>query len=65
VKYYISTAYLDTKEIIEIAKAADELGYDGLGIPDHVINLRTLQAPYPYTRDGERRWPPFTDWPDP
>jgi probable F420-dependent oxidoreductase len=65
VKYYISTAYLDTKEIIEIAKAADELGYDGLGIPDHVINLRTLQTPYPYTRDGQRRWPPFTDWPDP
>jgi alkanesulfonate monooxygenase SsuD/methylene tetrahydromethanopterin reductase-like flavin-dependent oxidoreductase (luciferase family) len=22
-------------------------------------------TPYPYTRDGQRRWPPFTDWPDP
>jgi alkanesulfonate monooxygenase SsuD/methylene tetrahydromethanopterin reductase-like flavin-dependent oxidoreductase (luciferase family) len=39
VKYYISTGYLDTREIVEIAKAADELGYDGLGIPDHVVNL--------------------------
>jgi hypothetical protein len=27
VKYYISTGYLDTKEIVEIAKAADALGY--------------------------------------
>jgi probable F420-dependent oxidoreductase len=64
-KYYISTAFRETKEIIEIAKAADDLGYDGVGIPDHVINLETLATPYPYTRDGERRWQPFTDWPDP
>src|SRR6201999_1822956 len=64
-KYYISSAFLNTAEIVEIAKAADELGYDGLGIPDHVVNLETLETPYPYTKDGERRWQPFTDWPDP
>jgi probable F420-dependent oxidoreductase len=65
VKYYISSAYLDTKEIVEIARAADDLGYDGMGVPDHVVNLETLATPYPYTRDGQRRWQPFTQWPDP
>ncbi|GFG75500.1 TIGR03619 family F420-dependent LLM class oxidoreductase [Mycobacterium botniense] len=64
-KYYISSAFLDTREIIEVAKAADDLGYDGVGIPDHVVNLETLRTPYPYTKDGQRRWQPFTDWPDP
>ena len=64
-KFYISPAFLETKEIVEITKAADDLGYDGLGIPDHVVNLETLSTPYPYTRDGQRRWQPFTDWPDP
>jgi alkanesulfonate monooxygenase SsuD/methylene tetrahydromethanopterin reductase-like flavin-dependent oxidoreductase (luciferase family) len=64
-KFYVSSAFLNTREIIEIAKAADELGYDGIGIPDHVVNLETLETPYPYTKDGERRWQPFTDWPDP
>lgn len=64
-KYYISTAFTDSTEIVEIAKAADELGYDGMAIPDHVVNLETLATPYPYTRDGQRRWQPFTDWPDP
>ena len=64
-KFYISSAFLNTREIIEIAKAADELGYDGIGIPDHVVNLETLETPYPYTKDGQRRWQPFTDWPDP
>ncbi|OBK91942.1 LLM class F420-dependent oxidoreductase [Mycobacterium asiaticum] len=64
-KFYVSSAFLETPDIIEIAKAADELGYDGLGIPDHVVNLETLQTPYPYTKDGQRRWQPFTDWADP
>jgi alkanesulfonate monooxygenase SsuD/methylene tetrahydromethanopterin reductase-like flavin-dependent oxidoreductase (luciferase family) len=64
-KFYISSAFLNTREIVEIAKAADELGYDGIGIPDHVVNLETLETPYPYTKDGQRRWQPFTDWPDP
>ena len=64
-KFYISTAFRETKEAVEIAKAADDLGYDGVGIPDHIINLEKLNTPYPYTRDGERRWPPFTQWPDP
>ncbi|MCQ4363007.1 MAG: TIGR03619 family F420-dependent LLM class oxidoreductase [Mycobacterium sp.] len=64
-KFYVSSAFLNTPDIIEIARAADELGYDGLGIPDHVVNLETLQTPYPYTKDGSRRWQPFTDWPDP
>lgn len=64
-RVYVSTAFLDTREAIEIARAADELGYDGIGIPDHVVNLETLQTPYPYTKDGSRRWQAFTDWPDP
>ena len=64
-KFYVSSAFLQAGEIIEIAKAADELGYQGIAIPDHVVNLETLTTPYPYTPDGKRRWQPFTDWLDP
>jgi probable F420-dependent oxidoreductase len=64
-KFYVSSAFLDTVEIVEIAKAAEDLGYEGMAIPDHVVNLETLSTPYPYTDDGQRRWQPFTDWPDP
>jgi len=65
VKFYISTAFLENAEIIEIAKVADDLGFEGMAIPDHVVNLETLTTPYPYTADGARRWQPFTDWLDP
>lgn len=64
-KFYVSLAFREPKEALEIARAADDLGYEGVGIPDHVINLETLATPYPYTRDGKRRWEAFTDWPDP
>lgn len=64
-KVYISTGFLPTRDILALATAADELGYEGVGIPDHVVNFAELGTPYPYTADGQRRWPPFTDWPDP
>ena len=64
-KFYVSTAFLDTREAVEIARAADDLGYHGMAIPDHVINVETLATLYPYTKDGKRRWEAFTDWPDP
>ena len=64
-QFYVSSAFLDIAETLQIAKAADELGYRGMAVPDHVVNLETLATPYPYTEDGQRRWPPFTPWPDP
>lgn len=62
---YLSTGFLPTAEIVEIARAADALGYHGIGIPDHLVHFDTLRTPYPYTDDGDMRWPAFTDWPDP
>ena len=64
-RFYVSTAFLDTAEAVEVARAADDLGYEGMAIPDHVVNLETLRTPYPYTKDGKRRWEAFSDWPDP
>ena len=64
-RFYVSSAFLAADEIVEIARAADDLGYEGIAIPDHVVNLEKLNTPYPYTPDGERRWQPFTDWLDP
>lgn len=61
----IATAYLPPAELAPIAKAADEAGYWGMALADHVVNLETIRTPYPYTEDGSRRWEPFTPWLDP
>jgi probable F420-dependent oxidoreductase len=65
VRFSISTAFLPTEELIPIAKAADQLGFDSLAMPDHVVDLETLRTPYPYTPDGSRRWGFDAQWPDP
>ena len=64
-RFSISTAFLPTDQLVPIAQAADELGYDSLAVPDHVVDLETLRTPYPYTPDGARRWGPAAEWPDP
>ena len=64
-RFSISTAYLPADQLVEIAKAADALGYDSLAMPDHVVDLETLRTPYPYTPDGKRRWGFDAHWPDP
>jgi probable F420-dependent oxidoreductase len=61
----IATAYLPPEELAPIARAADELGYHGMALADHVLNLEELTTDYPYTADGNRRWDPFTPWVDP
>lgn len=64
-RFAIVGAFLPTDELVPIARAADELGYAGFAIADHVVDLETLATPYPYEADGSRRWDHATEWPDP
>ncbi len=64
-RFSISVAFQPVDQLFAIAKAADEAGYDALSIPDHVVDLETLETPYPYTPDGKRRWEHSAEWPDP
>jgi len=65
VRFAISTAFLPVDQLLAIARRADELGYDALTMPDHVMDLEELETPYPYTPDGARRWGFDAEWPDP
>lgn len=64
-RFSINTAFMPTDQLVPIARAADELGYHGIAVPDHVVDLETLRTPYPYTPDGRRRWSLDAQWPDP
>jgi probable F420-dependent oxidoreductase len=64
VRFSISSAFQPVEHLIPIAKAADELGYHAISVPDHVVDLEELATPYPYTPDGKRRWDLDADWPD-
>ena len=64
-RFTINTAWLPPEELVPIARAADELGYHALALPDHVVDVEQIDTPYPYTPDGSRRWRPDSPWPDP
>ena len=59
------TAYHPIDQLVPLARAAEEAGFAALSLADHVVDLETIATPYPYTRDGGRRWKPEVDWPDP
>ena len=64
-RFSISTAFQPVDHLPVLARAADELGYHSMAVPDHVVDLEELSTPYPYTADGSRRWSNDAPWPDP
>jgi probable F420-dependent oxidoreductase len=65
VKFVIPMAFNRTDEILALAMAADQSGWDAIAFSDHIVHPEVIKTPYPYTENGERRWEAFSDWPDP
>lgn len=64
-KWALSGAMIGARELLELAPAAEELGYDGIGLPDSVFYPEHVSADYPYTPDGKRMWNADVPMPDP
>jgi probable F420-dependent oxidoreductase len=64
-KFVIATSFSKVEQLGPLAIAAEEAGYEMLAFSDHVVHPEKIDAPYPYTEDGQRRWEAFTDWPEP
>lgn len=64
-KFWLAVAFADPAELQALARAADDSGWHGLTVSDHIVYLRDLSTPYPYTPDGKPGWEPDTSWPDP
>jgi probable F420-dependent oxidoreductase len=65
VKFVSSVAFGEPHHLCELARTADEAGWDGIVVSDHVLHPQTIRSPYPYTRDGAPRWEAPAPWPDP
>jgi len=64
-KFVIPTAFSPAGHFCEMARAAEEAGFDMVAISDHVAHPEQINSPYPYTKDGRVRWTEATAWPDP
>lgn len=65
-KYWISLVNTtEVDQFIAIAQKAEELGYEGITVPDHLVYPTQIGTPYPYTPDGKVWWPHSNPWTDP
>ncbi len=66
-KHWISLVNVpEVEQYVEIAQFAEEVGFFGITIADHLIMpTHITESKYPYTPDGEMWWPEDTPWADP
>src|SRR5579863_462751 len=65
-KFWLSLVSVrETPQLPELARCAEELGFHGLMVGDHLIWPAQIRTRYPYSPDGKIFVPPDTPWPDP
>ena len=57
-------SFVNPEFYIELAQLAEECGWNGFGLSDHVVNPDVIEAKYPYNEDGSRMWDHSAPWPD-
>jgi len=61
-KVFLHVAFVETTDLTFAARLAEEVGFDGLTISDHMIYPGDLSSNYPIP---DTMWPPLSPWPDP
>jgi probable F420-dependent oxidoreductase len=64
VKYWLNAGFLEADQLIEVAQAAEALGFDGIALPDHLFLPEQIDSPYPYSESGDITWPVDAPWLD-
>ena len=66
-RFHQSVTFLEMDQLIPFAQVAEDLGYDGMYLSDHLFNPRSLESRYTYSQapDGAPFWEKDVAWPDP
>jgi probable F420-dependent oxidoreductase len=64
-QYTVSVAMSPIDQLNELARTAEEVGFDNIALPDSIFYMEKQSADYPYTADGSRMWNEDTPWADP
>ena len=55
----------EPEQLPAIARHAEEVGFHGVTVPDHLVMSTRIESKYPYTEDGKIWWPDDMPWLDP
>ncbi|MGD9792507.1 MAG: TIGR03619 family F420-dependent LLM class oxidoreductase [Acidimicrobiia bacterium] len=62
---WLMAGSVEVEHLVPMAVAAQEAGFGGIALGDHLVFPQQISSPYPYTSDGSIKWEPETPWPDP
>ncbi|MFF5259321.1 TIGR03619 family F420-dependent LLM class oxidoreductase [Actinomadura viridis] len=62
-EFWLGASFAGTHEYLDLARAADRLGYSAVAVSDHIF-YTDYDAPYPYSDTGAPPYKPDTHWPD-
>jgi probable F420-dependent oxidoreductase len=64
-EFWQALSFTEPEQLIEIAQIAEEVGFAGVGLAEHIVTPARIESPYPYTDDGAIWWDPEVAWPEP
>ncbi len=64
-KFWQNISYTELDQLPEIARLAEQVGFHGLAISDHLVTPKEVRSRYPYTEDGTIWWDPDAPYPEP
>ena len=57
-KFWQSMSFVDTEELVPIARVAEDVGFEGLLVSNHLALPEKFDHAYPYTLSGDPGFPP-------
>ncbi|MBK5307974.1 MAG: TIGR03619 family F420-dependent LLM class oxidoreductase [Frankiaceae bacterium] len=64
-QFTMSVAMSSPEDYADLARAAEDAGYDQIAVPDSIFWSEQVSSAYPYTGDGARMWTDQTPFVDP
>ncbi len=64
-EFWQSISFTETEQLVAVSRRAEEVGFTGVAISEHLVTPQTIASKYPYTDDGTVWWDPEAHWPDP
>jgi probable F420-dependent oxidoreductase len=63
-KFWQSIPWIETDQLMAVARFAEEVGFEGVMNADHGVFPQTVKSPYPYSADGKPPMSPDWEYPD-
>jgi probable F420-dependent oxidoreductase len=64
VKFLSGLVWIDPQHYVPLARTAEQYGWEGVVLSDHLVHLEKIATPYPYAEGGERPWQASDPYPD-